>query len=1219
MKHLSSVKKKLLNLLEKRILILDGGMGTMVQTFKLTEEDFRGERFNKHAYNLKGNNDLLSITSPEVIQDIHFQYLDAGADIIGTNTFSATQIAQKDYGLANIIPELNISSVENAKSAIKKYNLKNKRECFIAGSIGPTNITTSMSPNVEDPSYRVINFDQLSKNYYEQAKSLLSAGADLLIIETIFDTLNAKAAIYAIKNLEEEFDIEIPLMISVTITDASGRTLSGQTVEAFWNSIRHAKPISVGINCALGAAEMMPYLTELSNKADCFISCYPNAGLPNPLSETGYDETPEITAKLIEAFAQNNLVNIVGGCCGTTPGHIKAMVETLSKYSPRTIPAIEVQTRLSGLTPLNLNSSGERPFIMVGERTNVTGSLKFALLIKEEQFETALEVARQQVENGANIIDINFDEAMIDGEKSMTKFLNLISSEPDISNVPIMVDSSKWPVIIAGLKCIQGKAIVNSISIKDDEKEFIQRAKEINKFGAAMVVMAFDEDGQAANKSDKIRICKRAYKILIEQAQVDPADIIFDANVLTIATGMEEHNNNAKDYIEAVKEIKSECPYALTSGGISNVSFSFRGNNPVREAMHSSFLYHSIRNGLDMGIVNAGMIEVYDEIEPELLKKVENILLNKSEDATEELLTFAQSLKGGGKKKVEDKKWRSESIESRISYSLLKGITEFIEEDTLEALEKYEIPLRVIEEPLMNGMKTIGRLFGEGKMFLPQVVKSARVMKQAVSHLEPFMEKGEKTSQHGTFVIATVKGDVHDIGKNIVGIVLSCNGYNVIDLGIMVSVDKILKAAKEHQADFIGLSGLITPSLEEMIFNMNEFKRNNLTIPILIGGATTSSIHTAIKIAPHYDGPVIRVSDASIVTEVCSNIKSTKFIQELKQKQERIRERFNNATPIDQLFTISDARKNNLKIKPNTTNPSKLGVQVFKDISLEEIVPYIDWSPFFWAWGLKGKYPQILDHPKYGEEATKLFDNAQEMIKEMTRENMVSPSAITGIFPAKRSGDDIIVYDNNDHTKRLTKLCFLRQQLKSEKNISYSLADFIDQEGDYLGAFAVTAGHGINQYAKRFKENNDDYNAILVQTLGDRIAEALAEMFHHKTRVLWNIEQDEQYSKQELLDEKYQGIRPAPGYPATPDHSIKQNIWELLNVKKHLNIDLTENFAINPASSISGLYFAHPQAKYFNIGKISKDQVQDYATRMNQSFKNTERRLDNYLAYLPED
>ena len=1232
MKNLKKVKEHLTQLLSKKILFLDGAMGTMIQTYNLQEEDFQGNQFKNHDINLKGNNDLLSITRPEIIQEIHLKYLRAGANIISTNTFSSTQIAQKDYNLMEVVPELNIMSVKNAQKAIDQFQKENdQKELFIAGSIGPTNVTTSLSPNVEDPSFRVVTFDQLSEVYFEQAKHLLEAGADILLVETIFDTLNAKAAIYAIKTLEEELNTEIPLMISVTITDASGRTLSGQTVEAFWNSVRHAKPISVGINCALGAQEMRPYLLELANKADCFISCYPNAGLPNPLSPTGYDETPETTSDFVSEFAENHLINLVGGCCGTTPEHIAEMVKKVSVFPPRQIPSIKHETRLSGLTPLNLKASGDRPFIMIGERTNVTGSFKFAKLIKEENFETALEVARQQVESGANIIDVNFDEAMIDGEKSMIKFLNLISTEPDISNVPIMIDSSKWSVIKEGLKCVQGKSIANSIALKDGEELFIKRAREINKHGAAMIVMAFDEEGQAATKEDKVRICQRAYKILTEKAGIDPSDIIFDPNVLTLATGMKEHNNNAKDYIDSIREIKESCPFVLTSGGISNISFSFRGNNTVREAMHSSFLFHSINNGLDMGIVNAGMIEVYDEIEKKLLEKVEDVLLNRTEEATEEMLSFAESIKGGGsKKKTEDKEWRKNNVEDRIAHSLLKGITQYIKDDTLEALKKYEIPLSVIEGPLMAGMKIIGKLFGEGKMFLPQVVKSARVMKQAVAYLEPFMEEEDSGSSQGTFVIATVKGDVHDIGKNIVGIVLSCNGYKVIDLGVMASVEKIMEAIKDNNASFVGLSGLITPSLEEMIFNAKEFTRNKINIPVLIGGATTSSTHTAIKIAPHYDGPLLRVSDASIVAEVCSNFSNKSsaksYIDDLKEKQDRVRERFSLTVPKNDIYSIEEARTLSLKTdwkQEEVIVPKMTGVKVFDNISVESIVPYIDWSPFFWAWQLKGVYPKVLENKKYGNEAKELFDNAQSLLQEIIDNKIFSPSAVIGIFPAKSTQDDVFLYEDEKSLKRKATFHFLRQQLKSSKNVCHCLSDFIAPVDsnicDYVGAFAVTVGHGVKKYADQFKNKNDDYNAILVQTLGDRLAEGMAEMIHHKVREMWGYEDENTpMSFPDILAEKYRGIRPAPGYPATPDHSIKSTIWKLLDVDNNLGIELTENFAINPASSISGLYFAHPQSKYFNITKIAKDQIIDYAKRINLDFKKVESRLDSYLSYFPD-
>ncbi len=1232
--------EKLRDLLDKRILFLDGAMGTVIQQYKLQEKDFRGEQFLKHEKELKGNNDIITLTRPDIIYDIHKSYLEAGADIIETNTFSATSIAQADYGLEQIAFELNYEAARIAKKAVLDFLKENKkRQCFVAGAIGPTNKTLSISPDVNNPAYRAATFDEMVKAYYEQVEGLIEGGVDILLAETTFDTLNLKAAIFAIEECFEKKGIRLPLMLSVTITDASGRTLSGQTVEAFWNSIRHAKPLSVGINCALGAEQMRPYIEELSNIADCFISCYPNAGLPNPLSETGYDQKPQDMARQLEEFAKEGFLNIVGGCCGTTPQHIKAIVERLSSYKPRKIPRIEPATRLSGLEPLNIKEKNDT-FIMIGERTNVTGSPKFKRLVTEGNFEAALDIALQQVENGANMIDVNFDEALLDSKECMRKFLNLIASEPNIARVPIVIDSSDWSAIEEGLKCVQGKCVVNSISLKEGEEKFIELARKVMRYGAAVMVMAFDEKGQAATKEDKVRICQRAYKILTEKVGMDPHDIIFDPNVLTVATGMEEHNNYAVDFIEAVREIKRTCPGALTSGGISNISFSFRGNNVIREAMHSVFLYHAIKAGLDMGIVNAGMLAVYDEIDKELLEKVEDVILNRRKNATEELIRFAERFKGqqNGEEKKKEQDWRKAPLEERIKHALIKGITEFIEEDIEEARQKYGRPLDVIEGPLMDGMKVVGDLFGEGKMFLPQVVKSARVMKKAVAYLQPFMEEEKRKSkqqveERGKFVLATVKGDVHDIGKNIVSVVLSCNNYEVVDLGVMVPCEKILKTAKEVNADFIGLSGLITPSLDEMVHNASEMERQGFSTPLLVGGATTSKAHSAIKIAPKYNsGVVVHVQDASLVTNVCNallrNEKRKEFIQQIKKEQQKIRELYEQKSRKKEYLTIEEARKRRFPTDWDSrkiTKPAFVGIKVFEEISLEEIVNYIDWSPLFWVWELKGVYPKIFKHPKYGEQARRLFEEAQKLLEDIVRNKRFCPRAVIGFWKANSLGDDIELYNHdNENDTPYTRLHFLRQQLyKGENSYNLCLSDYIAPKDayieDFIGAFVVTVGEEVEELASYYRNRNDDYSAIMVQALGDRLAEALAEMMHEKVRTIyWGYAKKEKLSKEDLVKEKYTGIRPAPGYPAYPDHTEKATLWKLLNVEDTIGVRLTENFAMNPASSVSGLYFSHPQSKYFDVGLILRDQVEDYAKRKGVPIKEVERWLRPNLGYEPD-
>lgn len=1219
--------------LRKKIFFLDGAMGSMIQTYKLEEKDFRKGYFENHPKDLKGNNDLLVFTRPEIIKEIHTEYLKAGADIIETNTFSGTRLAQKDYDLEHIVYDLNLKAAKIARQACDEFMRANSdRKCYVAGALGPTNRTLSLSPDVNNPAMRAITFDELVDNYYEQTKALIEGGVDILLAETVFDTLNLKACIFAILKFQSEVSVKFPLMLSVTITDASGRTLSGQTVEAFWHAIRHAKPLSVGINCALGAKEMRPYIAELSKIADCFISCYPNAGLPNPLSPTGYDETPLKTSQFVAEFAESGFINILGGCCGTTPAHIEAIVKKCQSKIPRQIPNIPNATRLSGLEALSIKKSSNNPFYMVGERTNVTGSPLFSKLIKAKNFEEALSVARQQIENGANIIDINFDEGLLDSKACMTHFLNLVASEPDISRVPIMIDSSKWEVIEEGLKCVQGKAIINSISLKEGEETFLKHAHLAQKYGAAVVIMAFDENGQAASKDEKIRICKRAHDLLISKLDFDPCDIIFDVNVLTVATGIEEHNSYGVNFIEAVKELKLICPNALTSGGISNLSFSFRGNNIVREAIHTVFLYHAIKAGLDMGIVNAGMLGVYDEIDPILREKCEAVVLNTHTNATEELLELAEKLKNSNNKKEEKtEEWRSFKLEDRINHALVKGLDAFIDRDIEEARIKYGRPINVIEGPLMEGMKIVGDLFGQGKMFLPQVVKSARVMKKAVAYLEPFMEEEKRLNANnarvqGVFVIATVKGDVHDIGKNIVSVVLACNGYKVIDLGVMVSCQKVLDAAIEYKADILGLSGLITPSLDEMIYVAKELERQKFKIPLLIGGATTSRAHTAIKISTQYNAPIAHVGDASLVIEVCSKLlneqKKEAFALELKNQYTSIHKKHLAAlNDTSKILPYTEACKRFLKTNWNEVEiakPNRIGVFNI-DINLEELVSYIDWSPFFWTWELKGTYPKILGNSTYGDEAKKLFQDAQTLLIDIISNRRFNPKAVVGIFPAYSNGDDVIVLTSKEET---TILHFLRQQKEKidDDSSQYCLADFIAPSADYqdfIGCFAVTMGPEVEIYAKSFKEKLDDYSSIIVKAIGDRLAEALAEFTHKKVREYFNYGLHERLSNEDLIKEKYRGIRPAPGYPACPDHTEKKILWDLLNVNERTGITLTENFAMNPASSVCGFFFNHPKANYFNVGNISLDQIESYAKRKGIKKDEAEKWLAPNLGYEP--
>ena len=1201
-------------ILKERILVLDGAMGTMIQRYSLDEKDFRGERFINHTCDLKGNNDLLSITRPDIIQAIHKEYLNAGADIIETNTFSSTSIAQEDYDLSDIVYELNFESAKIAREVADLLSTEQKPR-FVAGSIGPTNRTASISPDVENPAFRQISFDQLKDAYFEQTKGLVDGGVDIILVETVFDTLNCKAALFAIEEVFDDIGKRLPIMVSGTITDESGRTLSGQTAEAFLNSISHIPLLSIGFNCALGAKAMRPYIKELSDKSPFYVCAFPNAGLPNEMGE--YDESPQAMAEQIEDFMQSNLVNIIGGCCGTTPKHIKAFADITSKYSPRVKPKRKQAMRLSGLEAVTI--SKESNFANIGERTNVMGSIKFKRLIKEDDFEEALSVALDQVDGGAQAIDVNMDDGMLDGKECMVHFLNLIASDPDISRVPIMVDSSKWEIIEEGLKCVQGKGIVNSISLKEGEEVFISQAKKILRYGAAVVVMAFDEEGQAVDYADKIRICERAYNILTKKVGFPAEDIIFDPNILTVATGIEEHNNYAVDFFQATKWIKENLPHAKVSGGVSNVSFSFRGNNIVREAMHSSFLYHAINNGLDMGIVNAGMIEVYADIPEKLLIAVEDVLLNKDKNATERLLEMAESIKGKGKERVEDLSWRETSVEERLSHALIKGIVSYIDEDVEEARLKLDQPIDVIEGPLMDGMGIVGDLFGSGKMFLPQVVKSARVMKKAVAILTPYIEKSKgKATSAGKILLATVKGDVHDIGKNIVGVVLGCNNYEIIDLGVMVSCDKILSEAIKHNVDVIGLSGLITPSLDEMIYVAKEMQRNKMNIPLILGGATTSKIHTAVKVNEHYNNnTTVHVLDASKSVGVLNKLlgdRSDDFNTEINNEYEKIKQNYLQRKSQKKYLSLVDARKNafetdwkNLKI----TQPNKLGTQVFNDISIKEIRNYIDWTPFFYTWEMKKKFPLILDDENFGVQATQLYNDANKMLDNVIQNNWLNLKSVIGIWKANSVGDDIILKDENNN--EIETFCTLRQQaVKSNQNLA--LSDYIAPSDsgiqDYVGAFACTAGIGIENQLLKFEKEFDDYNIILLKAIADRLAEALTEYMHEKVRKeIWGYAKEENYNNDELIDEIYDGIRPAPGYTACPDHTEKLKIFSLLQAEKNIGVSLTESMAMMPNSSVSGYYFAHPSSKYFTVGKIQDDQIKDYSKRKNMSINEVEKWL----------
>lgn len=1227
--------------LEERIMILDGAMGTMIQGYKLDEAGYRGERFKDWPCDLKGNNDLLTLSQPDIIREIHIAYLHAGADIIETNTFNANAISMADYQMEELVYELNKKSAQIACEACDEIQAQEDSEAgeiaeegaipvackprFVAGVLGPTNRTASLSPDVNNPGFRNVSFDDLVKAYTEALRGLVDGGCDIVLVETIFDTLNAKAALFAIQKYFDEHDVELPVMISGTITDASGRTLSGQTAEAFYNSLRHINPISFGFNCALGAKELRQYIGELSGIADCYINAHPNAGLPNEFGE--YDESPEAMAEEIAEWAKSGFLNIIGGCCGTTPGHIRAIVEAMAKFTPRGRPPKNNICRLSGLEPLNITK--DSLFVNVGERTNVTGSAIFKRLILEEEYDKALAVARQQVENGAQVIDINMDEAMLDGEKAMVTFLNLIASEPDISRVPVMLDSSKWSIIEAGLKCLQGKGVVNSISLKEGEDAFLDHAKLVRQYGAAAIVMAFDEYGQADTQKRKVEICTRAYKILTEKAGFPPEDIIFDPNIFAIATGIEEHNSYGLDFIEATREIKDALPYAMVSGGVSNVSFSFRGNNVVREAIHAVFLYHAIKAGMDMGIVNAGQLAIYDDLPEELRERVEDVVLNRREDATDRLLEIADKYKGegGAVEKKEDLEWRTWSVEKRLEHALVKGIDAYVEEDTEEARQKAERPIHVIEGPLMDGMNVVGDLFGDGRMFLPQVVKSARVMKKAVAHLLPYIEKEKEggARSNGKIIMATVKGDVHDIGKNIVGVVLQCNNFEVIDLGVMVPATQILEMAKKENADIIGLSGLITPSLEEMVHIAKEMQRLDFVVPLMVGGATTSRAHTAVKIDPNYKFGTVWVKDASRAVGVAQNLISEglkpEFIENLKNEYKGVREAHAGRHAKTKWLSMNDARKNKIKINWKGYVPPKptfTGTKVFDDYSLEALAERIDWTPFFHTWELKGSYPRILEDAEKGVEARKLLTDAEKMLKKIIAEKWLTARAVIGFFPASQVSEDDISVTTSDGE---ITLHHLRQQTERPPGKpNRCLADFVAPKGmkleDHIGAFVVTAGIGIEEHIKKFEDDHDDYHAIMLKALADRLAEAFAELMHERVRKeFWAYDRDEDLTNQQIIKEEYKGIRPAPGYPACPDHTEKPLLWELLSADKNSGVKLTETHAMYPAASVSGWYFSHPDSCYFAVGKINKDQVEDYAQRKNMDVTEAEGWLAPNLGY----
>ncbi|HCE2478036.1 TPA: methionine synthase [Vibrio parahaemolyticus] len=1206
----SKVRQQIEAQLKQRILLIDGGMGTMIQGYKLEEQDYRGERFANWHCDLKGNNDLLVLSQPQLIKEIHSAYLEAGADILETNTFNATTIAMADYEMESLSEEINFAAAKLAREVADEWTAKTPdKPRYVAGVLGPTNRTCSISPDVNDPGYRNVSFDELVEAYSESTRALIRGGADLILIETIFDTLNAKACAFAVDSVFEELGVALPVMISGTITDASGRTLSGQTTEAFYNSLRHVRPLSFGLNCALGPDELRPYVEELSRISESFVSAHPNAGLPNAFGE--YDLSPEDMAEHVKEWASSGFLNLIGGCCGTTPEHIRQMAQAVEGVTPRALPNLPVACRLSGLEPLTIEK--ETLFINVGERTNVTGSARFKRLIKEEQYDEALEVARQQVENGAQIIDINMDEGMLDAQACMVRFLNLCASEPEISKVPIMVDSSKWEVIEAGLKCIQGKGIVNSISLKEGKEKFVEQAKLIRRYGAAVIVMAFDEVGQAETRARKLEICTNAYRILVDEVGFPPEDIIFDPNIFAVATGIDEHNNYAVDFIEAVADIKRDLPHAMISGGVSNVSFSFRGNNYVREAIHAVFLYHCFKNGMDMGIVNAGQLEIYDNVPEKLREAVEDVVLNRRDDATERLLDIAAEYADKGVGKEEDAsalEWRTWPVAKRLEHALVKGITEFIVADTEEARVNAAKPLEVIEGPLMDGMNVVGDLFGEGKMFLPQVVKSARVMKQAVAHLEPFINAEKQSgSSNGKILLATVKGDVHDIGKNIVGVVLQCNNYEIIDLGVMVPCEKILKVALEENVDIIGLSGLITPSLDEMVHVAKEMERLNFDLPLLIGGATTSKAHTAVKIEQNYKNPVVYVNNASRAVGVCSSLLSDErrpaFIEKLDADYERVRDQHNRKKPRTKPVTLEQARANKVAIDWDAYTPpvpAKPGLHIFDDFDVATLRKYIDWTPFFMTWSLVGKYPTIFKHEEVGEEAQRLFHDANELLDRVEREGLLKARGICGLFPAASVGDDIEVYTDESRTEVAKVLRNLRQQTEKPKGFNYCLSDYITPKEsgkqDWVGAFAVTGGIGERELADEYKAQGDDYNAIMIQAVADRLAEAFAEYLHERVRKeIWGYAADENLSNDELIREKYQGIRPAPGYPACPEHTEKGPLWELLNVEENIGMSLTTSYAMYPGASVSGWYFSHPDSRYFAIAQIQDDQLESYADR----------------------
>jgi 5-methyltetrahydrofolate--homocysteine methyltransferase len=1218
-------------LLRQRIVFLDGAVGTMIQAHRLDEAGYRGQRFKDWKRDLRGNNDLLTLTRPDIIESIHRAYLEAGADIIETNTFNSSAPSQGDYGLESLVGELNLEAARLARRVADEVTTQTGGMRWVAGALGPTNRTASLSPDVNDPAFRNISFDQLVATYLDAARALLAGGADLLLVETIFDTLNAKAALFAASLAIEEVGEGIPLIVSGTITDASGRTLSGQTTEAFWNSIRHARPAVVGLNCALGARQLRPYVEELARIADVPVCAYPNAGLPNAFGE--YEETPQETATILREFAASGFLNIVGGCCGTTPEHIRLLRAAISPFAPRALPEIEVQTRLSGLEPLNIGPGSL--FVNVGERTNVTGSAKFRKLIEADDYTAALDVARQQVASGAQMIDVNMDEGMLDSEAAMTRFLRLVAAEPDIARVPVMIDSSKWSVLEAGLKCVQGKAVVNSISLKEGEEIFVEHARTVRRYGAAVVVMAFDERGQADTVEKKVAICERAYRILTQQVGFPAEDIIFDPNIFAVATGIEEHNRYALDFIEATRAIKERCPWVRVSGGLSNVSFAFRGNDPVREAMHSVFLYHAIRNGMDMGIVNAGQLAIYEEIPAELRERVEDVILNRRADATERLLEIAARYKGDGSvKRADDIEWRSWPVNRRLEHALVKGIDEFVVADTEEARLQVDAPLKVIEGPLMDGMNVVGDLFGSGKMFLPQVVKSARVMKKAVAHLVPFIEeeKSGGSRSNGKIVMATVKGDVHDIGKNIVGVVLQCNNFEVIDLGVMVPCEKILETARREGADLIGLSGLITPSLDEMVHVAHEMQRLDFQVPLLIGGATTSPAHTSVKIDPQYEGAVVYVKDASRSVGVCQSLvgASTRedFIARAKEDHAQRREQHRGKKVKAPQLTLGQARANRARIDWTSYQPPRpafLGVRAFDDYPLDELVRYIDWMPFFNAWEFSGKFPDILTDPVVGEATCNLYADARRMLKTLIAQRWVKASAVIGLFPANSvDDDDIEVYADESRDRVIARFHHLRQQKGKPAGQSHDcLADFIAPKtsgvADYIGGFAVTAGLGLEEHVARFQAAHDDYSAILVKALTDRLAEAFAERLHERVRrEFWGYARDEKLGNDELIREAYRGIRPAPGYPACPDHTEKATLWRLLDIERNSGIRLTESFAMYPAAAVSGCYFSHPEARYFAVGKIDLDQVQNYASRKGISLEEAQRWLAPNLGYETE-